>query len=46
MKQLEEKLKDLQEKGHKTVSIMQVLIWMSDIKHNAKVKALKRKENE
>lgn len=43
MKELEKKLKDLQKSGYETITIQQVLQWMSDIKREARVKAWERK---
>lgn len=43
MKELEKKLKDLQKSGYETITIQQVLQWMSDIKRETKVKAWERK---
>lgn len=43
MKELEKKLTDLQKSGYETITIQQVLQWMSGIKREARVKAWERK---
>jgi hypothetical protein len=43
MKQLEQKLKDLQKSGYETITIQQVLQWMADIKREARLRSWERK---
>lgn len=43
MKQLEKKLKDLQKSGYETITILQVLAWMAEIKRENRLKAFERK---
>ena len=43
MKKLEEKLKDLQKRGYETITIIQVLQWMVEIKRENKLKAFERR---
>lgn len=44
MKQLEKKLKELQQQGYEQVTIMQVLNWMSDIKRNNRANKIERRQ--
>ena len=46
MKELEKRLKDLQKNGYEQVDITMLLNWMSDIRKDAKIKAIERKANE
>lgn len=41
MKELENKLKELQKKGYEQVTIIQVLNWMYEIKRKNRIKKLK-----
>jgi hypothetical protein len=43
MKELEKKLKDLQKNGYETVSISQVLSWISEIRRENRLKAFVRR---
>jgi hypothetical protein len=42
MKELEKKLKELQKMGYEQVSIIQILNWISDIRHSNKIKNAER----
>jgi len=44
MKELEKRLIDLQKQGFETVSIIQVRNWMSNIRREATIKRIERKE--
>jgi hypothetical protein len=43
MKELEKRLKELQKSGYETISIIQVLQWMAEIKRENRLKSLDRK---
>lgn len=43
MKQIEEKLKDLQKQGYETIGISQVLQWIAEIKRENNLKAFLQK---
>jgi len=43
MKELENKLKDLQKRGYETITIQQVLQWMAAIKRENRLKSLERR---
>lgn len=42
MKELEKRLKELQKSGYETISIIQVLQWMAEIKRENRLKSLDR----
>ena len=44
MKELEKRLKDLQKQGYEEIGIIQVLNWISDIRREAVIKQIERKE--
>ena len=46
MKELEKRLKDLHKKGYEQVGIILLLNWVSEIRKDAKIKAIERKANE
>ena len=43
MKELEKRLKDLRENGYEQVDIILILNWISDIRKDAKMKAIERR---
>ncbi len=43
MKELEKRLKDLRENGYEQVDIILILNWISDIRKDAKIKAIERR---
>jgi len=43
MKELEKKLKALQKQGYEQIEIVQVINWMSNIKHNNACKRIEKK---
>lgn len=45
MKDLEKKLKELQNSGYETITIQQVLQWMTEINRNNRLKAWERKQD-
>jgi len=44
MNELRKKLKELQKQGYEQVTIIQVLNWMNNIRMDAKVKRIERRE--